>query len=148
MCEYKGSGSALRGILPQILPYLVIKKEVARRMLEFLEFVEAESPDGLEEFPPGYNKKLGLLYWRVKEFNQKERDLSEAEMALAVVPFNPNKRRPGNRAKNCRQMSETERAWLAGVIDGEGSILLIAGRRSRLQARVLLSPSIYCIQQQ
>jgi hypothetical protein len=123
-CEYKGSGSALRGILPQILPYLVIKKEVARRMLEFLEFVEVQSPDGLEEFPPGYNEKLESLYRRVKELNQKGRDLSEAEMALAVVPFNPNKRRPGNRAKNCRQMSETERAWLAGVIDGEGSIFL------------------------
>jgi hypothetical protein len=123
-CEYKGSGSALRGILPQILPYLVIKREVARRMLEFLEFAETNSIDGLEEAPPTYYQKVDSLYWKVKELNQKGRDLTEAELALAVIPFNPNKRKPGNRAKNCRQMDELERAWLAGVIDGEGSIFM------------------------
>jgi len=123
-CEYKGSGSVLRGILPQILPHLLIKKEVARRMLEFLRYVEANSVDGLEEFPPGYNESVETLYWRVKELNQKGKDLPEEELALAVAPFNPNKRRPGNRTKNCRQLDELERAWLAGVVDGEGSIFL------------------------
>jgi len=121
-CEYKGSASVLRGILPQILPHLVIKKEVARRMLEFLEFVEVNSIDGLETSPPGYYEKLDSLYWRVKELNQKGRDSPEVELVLAS--FNPNKRRPGNRAKNCRKMNALERAWLAGVIDGEGSIFL------------------------
>jgi hypothetical protein len=46
------------------------------------------------------------------------------ELALAIVPFNPNKRRPGNLTRNCRQLDELERAWLAGVIDGEGSVFL------------------------
>jgi len=123
-CEYKGSGSVLRGILPQILPHLVIKKEIARRMLEFLEFVEVNSTDGSEETPPGYNERVESLYWRVKELNQKGKDLSEKELALAIVPFNPNKRRPGNRTRNCRQLDELERAWLASVIDGEGSVFL------------------------
>jgi len=122
--EYKGSGSVLRGILPQVLSYLVIKKEVAERMLEFLEFVEANSPDGLEETPPEYNERVESLYWKVKELNRKGRDLSEEELAIAAVPFNPNKRRPGNRTRSCRQLGELERAWLAGVVDGEGSIFL------------------------
>lgn len=122
--EYKGSGSVLRGILPQVLPYLVIKKEVAKKMLEFLEFVEVNSPDGLEETPPGYNERVESLYWKVKELNQKGKDLSKDELALTTAPFNPNNRRPGNRARNCRQLDELERAWLAGVVDGEGSIFL------------------------
>jgi len=109
MCEYKGSGSALRGILPQILRYLIIKKEVARRMLEFLEFVEVNSPDRSEDFPPEYNKRLDSLYWAVKKLNQKGNDLPEAEMALAVAPFNPNKRKAGNRVRNCREMNDLER---------------------------------------
>lgn len=121
-CEYKGSGSVLRRILPQILPHLVIKQEVAKRMLEFLEFVENNSTDGLEKTPPGYHERLDSLYWRVKELNQKGKDPPEAE--LVFTSFNPNKRRPGNRVKNCRRMDEPGRAWLAGVIDGEGSIFL------------------------
>jgi hypothetical protein len=89
-------------------------------MLEFLEFVEANSVDGAEKAPPGYEEKVESLYWRVKELNQKGRDPPEAEFPFA--PFNPNKRRPGNRVKHCRQMDGLERAWLAGVIDGEGSV--------------------------
>jgi len=122
--EYKGSASVLRGILPQILPYLVIKKEIARRMLEFLKFVEANSTDGLEEADPGYYEKLDSLYWRVKELNQRGKDPPKQDLELAALPFNPNKRRPGNRVRNCRHVDEVERAWLAGVIDGEGSVFL------------------------
>jgi len=121
-CEYKGSASILRGILPQILPHLVIKREVAKRMLEFLEYVQTNSPDGLEETPPGYYERLDWLYWRVKEVNQKGKDSPDTN--LISSSFNPNKRRPGNRVKNCRSMDGLERAWLAGVIDGEGSISL------------------------
>jgi hypothetical protein len=58
---------------------LVIKKEVARRMLAFLEFVEVNSTDGLEKTPTGYNKKVDSLYWKVKELNRKGRDLPEEE---------------------------------------------------------------------
>jgi hypothetical protein len=121
-CEYKGSASVLRGILPQILPHLVIKHEVARRMLEFLEFVEANSTDGLEETPPRYYERVDWLYWRVKELNQKGKDSPDTDLMSAA--FNLNKRRPGIRVKHCRSMDELERAWLAGVIDGEGSIFL------------------------
>ena len=123
-CEFKGQGSVLRGVLPQILPHLVIKQEVARRMLEFLEFVETESIDGSEQVPLGYHEKLDSLYWRVKELNQKGKDPPETELALGRIPFNPNKRMPGNRVRNCRHLDELERAWLAAVIDGEGSIFL------------------------
>lgn len=122
--EYKGSPSVLRGILPQILPFLVIKQEVARRMLDYLEFIESNPIDGLMEIPEGYHEKLDSLYLGVKRLNEKGRDLPGEQLAPASRPVNPNNRKPGNRSKACRQMSETERAWLAGVMDGEGSILL------------------------
>jgi hypothetical protein len=95
----QGVGLGAQGVLPQILPYLVIKHEVARRMLEFLEFVETNSVDGLEKVPRKYYEKVDALYWGVKELNQKGKDLTEEELALAAVPFNPNQRRPGNRRR-------------------------------------------------
>lgn len=121
--EYKGSASVLRGILPQILPYLVIKEDVAKKMLEFLAFVEVNSPDG-QGSSPSYDAIVESLFLNVKRLNQKGKDLSRADLAVASVPFNLNKRKPGQRVKKCRKLSQTERAWLAGVIDGEGSIFI------------------------
>jgi LAGLIDADG endonuclease len=122
--EYKGSPSVLRGILPQILPFLVVKQEVARKMLEYLDFIESNPIDGSMEIPEGYHEKLDSLYFGVKRLNEKGRDLPDDQLALASKPVNLNNRKPGNRAKACRRMSEPECAWLAGVLDGEGSILL------------------------
>ncbi len=122
--EYKGSPSVLRGILPQILPYLIIKQEVAKTMLRYLEFIESNPIDGSMKVPEGYHEKLDSLYLGVKRLNEKGRDVPGDQLALASRPVNLNDRRPGNRFKAFRQMSEKECAWLAGVIDGEGSILL------------------------
>lgn len=120
--EYKGSPSVLRGILPQVLPFLIIKREVAKEMLDYLDFIESNPIDGAMDLPDGYHEKVDSLYRAVKHLNEKGRDLPAHQ--LHVAPFNPNNRKPGNRSRDCRQMSEMERAWLAGVIDGEGAILL------------------------
>jgi hypothetical protein len=122
--QYNGASGVLRGILPQILPLLLIKKEVAMKMLEFLSFVGANPIDGTMEVPSGHDEKVDSLYWAVKRLNQKGKDPPANELMLASRPFNPNDRKPGNRARTCRQMADSERAWLAGVIDGEGSVFL------------------------
>jgi LAGLIDADG DNA endonuclease family protein len=122
--QYNGASGVLRGILPQILPHLLVKRAVAEKMLEYLSFAEDNPIDGAMDIPPGHDEKVDSLYWAVKELNQKGKDPPRDELLLASKPFNPNNRRPGNRVRACRQLSETERAWLAGVIDGEGSIFL------------------------
>src|SRR2546426_9589143 len=39
--QYNGASGVLRGILPQVLPHLLIKREVAKKMLEYLSFIDA-----------------------------------------------------------------------------------------------------------
>lgn len=123
--QYNGSSGVLRGLLPQILPNLMIKHEVAERMLEYLAFVDSCPIDGFMEIPSGYYERLDTLYSAVKQLNEKgERTFPNQLENLLSQPGNPNRRGPGSRTKNCRRMSDSERAWLAGVIDGEGSIFL------------------------
>jgi hypothetical protein len=59
--EYKASSSVLRGILPQILPNLLIQREVAERMLEYLSFIGLNPIDGPMVIPAGYYEKLDSL---------------------------------------------------------------------------------------
>lgn len=124
--DYTGSGFVLRGLLPQILPHMLVKREVAQRMLEYLSFVDANPIDGSrKQIPPSYYDRLDSLYLAVKRLNERGKNPStELSEILLSQPHNPNKRGPGSRTSSCRQMREEERAWLAGVIDGEGSIFL------------------------
>ncbi len=55
--QYSGSSLVLRGLLPQILPHLVIKREVAKRMLEYLSFVEANPLRGHMQVPPTFDER-------------------------------------------------------------------------------------------
>ncbi len=130
--QYKGSGTVLRRVLPQILPYLTVKRAVAEAMLRYLEFVDKNPLDGPKRPPHGYDEELDGLYRAVKNLNMRGR---------AVTPLNevtsrswgPKHRGRGGRATKCRSLAEAEKAWLAGVIDGEGSIFLskVMNRKTR-----------------
>jgi len=121
--QYKGSGLVLRGILPQILPYMTVKRRNAEAMLRYLEFVDEYPIDGLKAPPVGYDGKLDSLYLEVKQLNREgSNESTEADEKLPS--WGPKGRGRGGRATGCRQLGESEKAWLAGVIDGEGSIFL------------------------
>jgi len=92
--------------------------------LRYLDFMESNPIDGSMEIPEGCHEKLGSLYFGVKRLNEKGRDIPDDRLALASRSVNLNHWKPGNRSKACRRLSEMECAWLAGVLDGEGSILL------------------------
>lgn len=124
---YSGSGIVLRQLLPQILPYLLVKREVAQKMLEYLSFIDANPVGGgRRRIPSRYYGRLDHLYSAIKLLNEKGKDppTSEVFQTSSAQSFNPNRRGPGSRTRNCRRLSEEEKAWLAGVIDGEGSIFL------------------------
>ncbi len=123
---YRGTGLTLRGLLPQLLSHLVIKRELAERMLEYLSFVDANPIDGSrKQIPTGYYERLDSLYLAVKRLNEKGKSTSPRLLEeLLSQPTSLNNRGRGERATECRQMNEEEKAWLAGVIDGEGSIFL------------------------
>ncbi|MGA2663363.1 MAG: hypothetical protein ABSF83_00260 [Nitrososphaerales archaeon] len=122
---YRGAGMVVRGLLPQLVPHLLIKKEAAERMLEYLAFVDAYPINGLVEIPPGYYEKADSLYLALKQANQKGKDPSaEALAAMLALSKSLKNRGRGGRATECRTLIEKESAWLAGVIDGEGSIFL------------------------
>jgi hypothetical protein len=126
--QYEGSSRVLKALLPQLLPHLVLKREVAREMLNFLAF-EANPIDGRMKIPPGFDQEYDSLYWRIKQLNQKgslphlqeESNLMPRESSH---PWSQERRGRGSRTQHCRVMDDEERAWLAGVIDGEGAIFL------------------------
>jgi hypothetical protein len=122
---YRCGGLVVRGLLPQLLPHLLIKREVAEKMLQYLAFVDANPIDGRMAIPQGYYERLDSLYLAVKESNEKGKDVSAEVLAtMLALPKSLKNRGRGSRAVDCRQMTEAESAWLAGVIDGEGSIFL------------------------
>ena len=131
--QYKGSGQVLRGILPQILPYLTIKREVAEAMLRYVSFVDENPIDGSEQPPSGYDETLDSLYIAVKALNAKGRAIGLVPEDANLEPWGPKHRGRGGRATECRRLSEVEKAWLAGVIDGEGTIFLskVISRKTR-----------------
>jgi hypothetical protein len=131
--QYRGSGQVLRGILPQILPYLTAKREIAEAMLRYLSFIDEDPIDGPKQPPPGYDETLDSLYVALKVLNAKGRTASLIPGDANLAPWGPKHRGRGGRATECRMLSEVEKAWLAGVIDGEGSIFLskVTSRRTR-----------------
>jgi hypothetical protein len=122
---YRCGGLVVRGLLPQLLPHLLIKREVAEKMLQYLTFVDANPIDGRMEIPSGYYERLDSLYLAVKESNEKGKEVSaEVLAAMLALPTSLKNRGRGSRVVDCRQMTKGESNWLAGVVDGEGSIFL------------------------
>jgi hypothetical protein len=138
--QYKGSGIVLRKILPQILPYLTVKKVVAEAMLRYLEFIDENPIDGPKIPPPGYDDHLDSVYTEVKRLNAKGRGVVLDKVTSA--PWGPKHRGRGGRATECRTLSEAEKAWLAGVIDGEGSIFLSKVENKKTRRGYFYLPSI------
>lgn len=144
--QYLGSGLVVRELLPQILFYLVVKRRVAEAMLEYLSFVDANPVDGAMQIPPGYHAKLDSLYWTVKRLNEKgEKPTDQASggvsTELSSLEQTKESRSTGNRAKP-RQMNEPEKAWLAAVVDGEGSIFLSKVRHPNYRRGFFYGPQL------
>jgi hypothetical protein len=68
---YNGSAGVMRAILPQILPYLIIKKDQAKTMLEYLQHAIDNPIVGRKEIPPGYYPRIDALYLMLKKMNEK-----------------------------------------------------------------------------
>jgi hypothetical protein len=120
---YSGASNVLRGLLPQVIPKLLIKREVAEKVLEYVTFIEANPVDGFQAIPAGYYEKIDSLYLEIKKLNKKGDDSKSTEL-MNTRPDTLAKGGPGRRTTSCRQLNQEERTWLAGVVDGEGSILL------------------------
>lgn len=122
---YRCGGLVVRGLLPQLVTHLLIKRQVAERMLQYLAFVDANPLDGPVAIGPGYYEKVDSLYLSVKESNEKGKDVPpEVLEEMLALPKSLKNRGRGGRATECRTLAEEEIVWLAGVIDGEGSIFL------------------------
>lgn len=61
---WQANPNLMRKILPQLVPYLIIKKELAKTILRFLELYNHHNRGEL-------NPKVFELYKQVKEFNRK-----------------------------------------------------------------------------
>ena len=63
-----------------MIPKLLIKKEVAKKVLEYVTFIEINPIDGAQEIPPGYLQTLDSLYFQIKELNQKGNDSESLQL--------------------------------------------------------------------
>ena len=71
--EYIASAGVLRVILPQILPYMIVKKAHAEKMMEYFRFIDTHPLWGLKQVDPRYYEKLDLIYATLKKLNRKGR---------------------------------------------------------------------------
>ncbi len=69
--EYQANSGVLRAILPQVIPYLIIKREVADYVLEYLRFVRESYLPSRSAQPIWYYEKLDTLYGIIKRLNEK-----------------------------------------------------------------------------
>lgn len=69
--EYIAVSGVLRAILPQILPYMIVKRERARKMLEYFQFLDGNPIRGKKEVSREYYEQLDSLYCAIKKLNEK-----------------------------------------------------------------------------
>jgi len=50
--EYLATAGVLRAILPQVLPYMIVKREHAKKMLEYFQFIDTHPLWGLNYVRP------------------------------------------------------------------------------------------------
>jgi hypothetical protein len=82
--EYIGASGVLRVVLPQILSYMIIKRETAGKMLEYFQYID-EHPihNKKKEVPKEYYEKLDLLYWTIKKMNEKGKSSKDGNAIIA-----------------------------------------------------------------
>jgi hypothetical protein len=68
---YIASAGVLRAVLPQILPYMIVKRERAKKLLGYFEFIDAHPLWGLKQIDPGYHEILDSFYLALKKLNGK-----------------------------------------------------------------------------
>jgi hypothetical protein len=73
---YIASAGVLRAILPQILPYMIVKKERAKKMLDYFEFIDAHPLWGLKQVDPSYYAVIDSFYLALKKLNKKGKQSS------------------------------------------------------------------------
>jgi hypothetical protein len=141
--QYTGSSIVLKGILPQVLPYLLVKRRVAEKMLEYLGFVDANPIDGPMKIPTGFDRKRDRLYSEIKRLNERGRTHSDRGPESTLGPPDTIRSRGvGIRVRNCRRLTEVERSWLAAIVDGEGSICLSKIRQARSRRGYFYCPKL------
>ncbi len=122
--QYQGSSFVLKAILPQVLPYLVVKRKVAEKMLEYLQFVDTNQIDGPMEIPEGFDERRDYLFEEIKRLNERGPNSTRQDETSEFQPPVTKARGRGIRVASCRNLTEPERAWLAAIIDGEGTITI------------------------
>ncbi|MDE1852493.1 MAG: hypothetical protein KGI38_01965 [Thaumarchaeota archaeon] len=140
--QYTGYTTVLKQLLPQILPYLVVKRKVAEKMLEYLAFADANQIDGPMDIPEGHYEKVDAFYHVIRKLNEKGSGGLRDNGDSMPLPAWVEGRGTGHRAKNCRTLTEPERAWLAAIIDGEGTIMLSKRKCSAARRGFYYIPSL------
>jgi hypothetical protein len=80
--EYLASVGVLRAILPQILPYMIVKKSHAEEMLEYFQFIDTHPLWGLKQVDPRYYEKLDFLCNTLKKLNRKGNSRIRQDLSL------------------------------------------------------------------
>jgi hypothetical protein len=70
---YIATAGVLRAVLPQIAPYLIVKRERAERMLEYFEFIDSHHLAARKPVNPDYYQQLDAIYAELKRLNRKGR---------------------------------------------------------------------------
>lgn len=141
-CQYTGYSTVLREVLPQVLPYLIVKKKVAEKMLEYLEFIDENPRDGPLEVSEGFDERKDALYLEIKRLNERGPSSGRDSGESTSLPVREKPLGTGTRARNCRALSETEKAWLAAIIDGEGTIELVRRKDPKSRRGFIYVPTL------
>ena len=70
--EYQGTAGVMRQVLPQIIPYLIIKRVQAEEVLGYFDFIYGNPIIGMKEIPKEYYERLDGIYLSIKKLNEKD----------------------------------------------------------------------------
>jgi len=68
----------MRKIIPQIIPYLIVKRAQAEKVLEYFDFVTEHPIRNKKEVSSEYYERLDAIYLAIKKLNEKGKPSSEA----------------------------------------------------------------------